>query len=332
MQEDKLPIIGESVLLGQSSPSGGRPSGIQFDLSRDNFICLYTGPKGSGKTMLMTGFAIKAAYLYGYELFSNYPIKCRVACLSGNYPIIESKPLDMELLYRLENDLDNSIVLVDELPLWADSRTSGRLTNRLLDYSCMMSRKRHISYFFSSQFESWVDNRLRAMCDIKFACSDLSKKYPASGIERGSVIALDMYDMSGQLSGQPYGFDSRGDWGFHRSFTINAKSLWGTYDTLLSFDALDISTTKVDIKTRNTITVDKTGDVEAQELVNSVVSAMQSSNIKEVDADKLAESLGVENLRRFGRFLKKAGLDKHQVSGGSYIYNVPVVGGQNETN
>ncbi len=98
-----------------------------------------TGPRGSGKSLLMT--ALAAAYAeQGYPLWSNLPISFDLK--DKHY---ESQPLDMSMLYSFAKELRGGLVLIDEINLWANSRKAMANANILLAGIFQMIRKRSLT-------------------------------------------------------------------------------------------------------------------------------------------------------------------------------------------
>lgn len=215
--------------------------GLIIRLDRPWRIC-WIGPTGSGKTMSMTYFGIKAMALYDYNVWANpgYEIKAGVSLGENNHQRIKpcnSRDLELDSLYRLDEEIKNGVVCIDELPLYADSLTSASLRNRVLGFALMQSRKRKLSFFCTAQNIAWVFNRIRWSLDLMIECKDAGKTPIGreNKIPEGTLIFWKIYDMSGQLTGKTYE---------QYPFPIamaNLKSqwLWDCYDTNQTVDPFD---------------------------------------------------------------------------------------------
>lgn len=332
---NKIPLIDTSLLLSTDTTFSGEDldplTGCGWDPGQDNYIVVFTGPKGSGKTGLAVLFAIKSAYLYNFDIFSNIKIeaKLRTHDPGHQYITIKSKPLDWNLVYSLDRGLDNSLILVDEAPIFADSKGSQRIAQRLIGYSLMQSRHSHVSWFFTAISESWLDTRIRASMDLKLACRDASKFCPTMGLRRGEWIWVDLYDTSGQMTGRPYGFNSHDEWGYHETFDVHLGSIFGAWSTLESQDPFE-ALSKVDVSNRTTYDLGKKEkDAETIDRIGETlrhIRKTRSGDDLRIESEELRTSINDVykidwDSRKLGQVLKSLGCTRHQVSGG-YIYDL----------
>lgn len=115
-------------------------------------LIVILGNYGSGKTLLLTYFALKTKR----KIFSNFKIN------TDNYNTLEV--LD---LLELPNNID---VFLDEAYTWLESRLSGKAINRYLSYILLQSRKRTLDIYCTAQLFSTIDVRFRHKSDIIIEC------------------------------------------------------------------------------------------------------------------------------------------------------------------
>lgn len=120
-------------------------------------IVLYTGRRGNGKTLTM----VKDAYNYycdGWRIYSNMK--------SLNFPntyISEEEMLKIDK----HTDLKDCVLLIDEIQLLLESRSSMKKTNKQFSYFIQQIRKRGIIMLATTQFTNTTDKRLRQHLDVK---------------------------------------------------------------------------------------------------------------------------------------------------------------------
>ena len=123
----------------------------------------YVGNIGSGKT-LSAVIELYKLYLDGMKIYSNIHL---------NFPYY---PLTLDILLsyvETKKNLDGSVIFIDEVHMWVDSRNSANKRNRILSYVWLQSRKRHCNYFFTTQYEDQIDKRLRRVTEILVECNKL---------------------------------------------------------------------------------------------------------------------------------------------------------------
>ena len=132
----------------------------QSEANRNNLVIGLKGLKGSGKTLVMT-LLLYAEYKNGRKIYTNYEV---------NFP---HKILDVEKLVKLDIQLQNAVIGIDELHMICDSRRSGKKQNILLSYFVLQSRHRSIDLYYTTQFNGQVDKRIRENTDINIICENL---------------------------------------------------------------------------------------------------------------------------------------------------------------
>src|SRR5436189_6182989 len=135
------------------------------------------GNIGEGKTLYTTRYVIKSI-LECVNCGGNDPKSEQFpACICGDFkrryneflanyhikspsPDIEVKLLKYDDLIHL-GKLDSALVVLDEVYVWFDSRTSGTKRNRAISYVVLQSRKKGMDIVYTAQAFSSVDLRLR---------------------------------------------------------------------------------------------------------------------------------------------------------------------------
>lgn len=138
-------------------------------------IILYSGSRGSGKTLSM----VKDSQLFasnGFKIYRNFPAN-----------VGEFLSTDDIISLDKDSNLKDCVILIDEIQILFDSRTSLKLENRNFSHFLQQIRKRNIIILCTTQYSNTVDLRLRQHIDI-LAC-------PRFDIET-EVCAVTYYDLS----------------------------------------------------------------------------------------------------------------------------------------
>jgi energy-coupling factor transporter ATP-binding protein EcfA2 len=128
----------------------------------NNECVAITGLKGSGKTTLLTALSIALAEEEGKTIYSNYKIKHKNCRFLNIY----------ELITHSEK-LENCIIAIDELHEYTDCRNSNSKQNRLIANFFLQSRHHLADIFYTTQFLSQVDVRIRNITDYKILISGM---------------------------------------------------------------------------------------------------------------------------------------------------------------
>lgn len=123
-------------------------------------VTLVTGNLGSGKTLIMSILGYADYKADERPVYSNYGLA---------FP---HKMLNMGLIKSLfkEKHLKVADYLIDELPLFCDSRRSGSEKNILIMGWVMQTRKRKVNLIGTGQFYGMFDVRLRNVCQTRVEC------------------------------------------------------------------------------------------------------------------------------------------------------------------
>jgi len=123
----------------------------------------FIGGMGSGKSLSMVRQAY-SYYLQGYTVYSNMKL---------NFPYVE---LTLDLLLQYSNDdipFYDSVLLIDEIHIFMDSRRSGSIRNVLISYFITQTRKQKVKLMYTTQYLIQVDKRLRQNTSALTKCRQI---------------------------------------------------------------------------------------------------------------------------------------------------------------
>lgn len=289
------------------------PSEYRKILSKDlGYIYTITGPRGSGKTLFMTYLGIHDAMMAGHKVWANYPIECWVdsMVIPGKVYHLKSLPLNIEQVLLFDQQLAEGYVLIDEINLWASSRRSMSVANRLISDTLQLIRKRRLTFIFTTQNFKWMDSRIRWQTDFLCECKDTSDNHD------GRFIEILMQDWSGVKSGYAV---SDG----HFIKDVNAVVLkfegWpyhGTYNTWQEFDTVQASApvrmlndkTILDFRGGKRSVFDGAAHKSAAEEALQTLEGLGVTKVSSGDVQNLFVSHGaVMSSKAMGKFLRDHG-------------------------
>lgn len=158
-------------------------------------IIAFVGKMGSGKTLSMTKF-VYDYYKRGCSIYANYGLK------------IPYEQVDYEKIKNLSEDFQNSVLCLDEIHVFIDSRASASDINKRVSYFITQSRKRNLVLMYTTQKFNQVEKRLRENTDYMVECSKT--------VKNGKMyIRCNMTDTDGKS----------------KKFTIDAADIFKLYDT-----------------------------------------------------------------------------------------------------
>lgn len=121
---------------------------------------------GSGKTLSM----VYEAYQYykkGFKVFANFRL---------NFPYTRLTKRVFDAMVENKTQLTHCVVLIDEIHIWLDSRSSMQKKNKMITYWILMTRKASVRLLCTTQHLHQVDKRLRDTIDILVFCKNRSNK------------------------------------------------------------------------------------------------------------------------------------------------------------
>jgi len=216
------------------------------ELSTFNLI---SGPRGSGKTLLLTHFGVEAMTIskavMGIRKSTNNPSAEPYAKVNiwANYPIrgkvmvpgykqlqyIESMPLDVARLAQWKPEYHDGVILFDEIDQDADRQDWQSQIARFLTKGVRLMRHRRIVFICTLQFIDELNVRLYKQADTVMYCRDAvhSSWGRSVGLHPGQITNVVALDKSGITTG--YGYNESGQSYYSKFF---GERYWGNYSTL----------------------------------------------------------------------------------------------------
>lgn len=140
-----------------------------------------TGGMGSGKTLFMTLLGY-LEYLAGKSVQANYHL---------HFPFSYLNLTTIMEQIKNQQQLQNIVLLIDEIHIAFDSRSSMSSRNRYGSYFVLQTRKRDVSLYFTTQNIFQVDIRIRENLDRLVECQMYSPgmfQYVITDYRSGSPI------------------------------------------------------------------------------------------------------------------------------------------------
>ncbi len=205
-----------------------------------NIVGAYVGYAGGGKSLSLTGLIIKQL-LAGRRVWSNMPVQISPALLNRGNPFGHisfprtTEPLNMQLLYMLDDSLVEGTIALDEMGYYADSRLSGSIKNRLITSITRQLRHRQLHFFYTAFDFMRVDSRLRDETDFVCQCEDLAGSpwgEENENVVGGLVILQRYFDLTGKMTkGRNVVSWYSGPRTPYSVLNFHARPFWECYDT-----------------------------------------------------------------------------------------------------
>jgi len=204
----------------------------------------FIGNAGAGKSCGAVGVAVWDYMLAGWNVVSNMEIQVRV------------KYRDCEKIFRTENlgklgILDvhslehmyrNVLIFWDEINMGIDGQAAGdarrSMSNANLSIGAFLQsrRKRNTNVIWTTQSESWIDNRIRFGSDLYIQCRDAAydRGWPTKD-QIGRRSHWTIWDMSGRVTGRTPDLDIDNN-KINKVFPFKEKTFgntlfWNCYDS-----------------------------------------------------------------------------------------------------
>lgn len=116
------------------------------------------GPIGSGKTTVLTYFALQEYMVLKKPIFANYTLNE----IPFTYMTFEDLMAKMDVQF----DFQRAGIFITEAHIWVDSRMAVSKLNRLFSYFMLQTGKQDINLYYDTQDFGQVDLRLRRMTDM----------------------------------------------------------------------------------------------------------------------------------------------------------------------
>ena len=126
-------------------------------------IAGFIGKMGSGKTLSMVRETLKY-YNEGYTIYSNFHVE------------VPYEPLDFTKLFAMaeaQTPLNDVVILLDEVHILLDSRSSMKKENKVVSFWLNQTRKMGVKLYYTTQHLHQIDKRLRAGTDFFCFCEGI---------------------------------------------------------------------------------------------------------------------------------------------------------------
>ena len=172
-----------------------------------NLIVLYTGRRGSGKTLTMVKDILKFKEA-GWTIYSNIEIKG-----------VDTQTLETEDIINFDkkSEMKNCVFVIDEIQVLFDSRRSTSKTNTDFSNFIQQIRKRGIILLATTQFAGTTDLRIRQHTDI-IVRPRYNKKYFLVDVIYFDITASEDSFMLDEMP-------------FNRRLVFDARTIFNLYDT-----------------------------------------------------------------------------------------------------
>jgi len=278
-----------------------------------------TGPRGSGKSLLLTGIACDRLLRSFYSkqlkgtvkhVWTNLPVGFKHKSeIDGKVHLLKSEPLNMEAMYTFDKGLESGWVFIDEIDQWYDRQDWQSVTQKLLNSVITQIRKRKLSLFATIQNFQWLNARAQFQTDILVGCREaaFSPWGRKMGMGLGEAGFLQWKDISGVMTGYQYEETKR-----YYATTFFGKRFWDCYDTEYQFDPTETKMRYSMKQTRKVIELGADGyRVQAIEEGNYHSEPKEKNQVLIADlVDELARQ-GTKDITRgdFWGMARKRGFD-----------------------
>lgn len=203
------------------------------------------GGKGAGKSVLLA-YEIILKLIEGETVWSNMPVKTSPRVLARKYSpggrkieYAETKPLDWDLLYKLDESMVEGTIAIDEIGYFDGARQSMSTRNRLINGAIRQVRHRNLDFIYTARRFGRVDYYLRDETDWVAKCEDLT--YSPWGqknkLPGGVMINVKYFDISGMITGNSVEnsqfakhWEDSG-FGCYKEVNLDGRLSWDCYDT-----------------------------------------------------------------------------------------------------
>lgn len=126
-------------------------------------IAGFIGKMGSGKTLSMVRETLKY-YAEGNKIYSNFHLN------------IPYEKLDFDTLFKMaeaQTPLNDVVILLDEVHILLDSRSSMKKENKVVSFWLNQTRKMGVKLYYTTQHLHQIDKRLRSGTDFFIFCEGI---------------------------------------------------------------------------------------------------------------------------------------------------------------
>ncbi len=142
----------------------------------------FIGDIGGGKTASLVK-EVYIKYLSGRKIFSNIKL---------NFPYTHVSQEDLLEMASGGFNLQDGVLVLDEIHIYLDSRTSMSKENRVITYFALQTRKVGVDLYYTTQYINQVDLRLRNLTNALIECytqenSETKEKYTLNVIRMRKI-------------------------------------------------------------------------------------------------------------------------------------------------
>lgn len=302
--------------------------GYQMGYQR-NYVGGFVGYAGAGKSVSLAEVCA-VEMIKGRRVWSNLPVEIKKGTAIYNrkeyygIPIkeVKTEPLDMNLIYLMDDELIEGTIAFDEIGYAADSRQSGSVKNRLITGFIRQLRHSQLNLFYTA-FSYWrVDSRLRDETDFIVECEDLSNSSWGEdiGCTDGVFIIQRWYDLTGKMTRgkcvSPYYPKDKIP---YKTDQFEALPFWFCYDTRKSQGLEEaFSKVKLDLYTK----VSNRGNSEDTYIEQEAVIASKVAELEDRNVDIVTPAEFAQMVDEMGLPNNKTTRNKFARKGLSYNYHV----------
>lgn len=108
-------------------------------------------------------------YRQGFKIYANFGLKAPF-----EYTPLNKRTFDA--MIKSKEGLTNAVLLLDEVHIWLDSRSSMQKKNKMITYFILQTRKRNVRLLCTTQHLHQIDKRFRDTIDILVFCRNMSNQ------------------------------------------------------------------------------------------------------------------------------------------------------------
>lgn len=168
------------------------------------------GGRGDGKTNWAVKEVLELSEYWGKPIVSN--IK-----LFG----VKYTPFTLDMLTELDERLQNCILLIDELLMYADSYDFLSKNSKKMTILATQLRKRNVIFIYTTQYIEYLPKRIRSQTDFVVTALNRSKtNIQTKNVEWTSLIQVCRFISFNDTKLEPF-----------LTVLFNGKPYWKNYDT-----------------------------------------------------------------------------------------------------
>lgn len=137
-------------------------------------------PKSQGKTVTMVKMMLEG-------LVKGNKIMANMKHLGFKHELLQN---DFFQNFSTYNFGEGTLICIDEIHIFVDSRNSGSIRNKLMSYLFTQTSKRNVKLLYTTQFFHQIDKRLRSNTEIFIKCKKQIIKDPETGEEKVYIHLL----------------------------------------------------------------------------------------------------------------------------------------------